>query len=73
MSNVPPPIRVNRAPVLTPWAATVAEALGHPEDTALTLSAGQGTAAWDRRGTRRRREAGSLGANGEADGSTARP
>jgi hypothetical protein len=42
----PPPIRVNRAPVLTLWAAVVAEALGHPEDTALTLgSAVAGTAA----------------------------
>ena len=32
-----PPIRVNRAPVLTLWAAIVAERLGHPPDTALTL------------------------------------
>ena len=32
-----PPIRVNRAPVLTLWAAVVAERLGHPPDTALTL------------------------------------
>jgi hypothetical protein len=31
------PIQVNRAPVLTLWAAVVAEALGHPPDTALTL------------------------------------
>jgi hypothetical protein len=31
------PIRVNRAPVLTLWAAIVAERLGHPRDTALTL------------------------------------
>jgi hypothetical protein len=31
------PIRVNRAPVLTLWAAIVAERLGHPTDTALTL------------------------------------
>ena len=46
MSTVPPPIRVNRAPVLTLWAATVAEALGHAEDTALTLgSVVAGTAA----------------------------
>jgi len=30
-------IRVNRAPVLTLWAAIVAERLGHPPDTALTL------------------------------------
>jgi len=28
---------VNRAPVLTLWAAIVAERLGHPPDTALTL------------------------------------
>jgi len=33
----PPPIRVNRAPVLTLWAVVVAERLGHPPDTALTL------------------------------------
>jgi hypothetical protein len=33
----PPPIRVNRAPVLTLWAAVVAGRLGHPEETALTL------------------------------------
>jgi hypothetical protein len=30
------PIRVNRAPVLTLWAAVVAERLGYPPDTALT-------------------------------------
>nr|WP_294516063.1 hypothetical protein [uncultured Rhodopila sp.] len=30
-------ILVNRAPVLTLWAAVVAEQLGHPPDTALTL------------------------------------
>ena len=30
-------IVVNRAPVLTLWAAVVAERLGHPADTALTL------------------------------------
>lgn len=30
-------IVVNRAPVLTLWAAVVAEQLGHPQDTALTL------------------------------------
>jgi hypothetical protein len=42
----PPPVRVNRAPVLTLWAAVVAEALGHPADTALTLGAAiAGTAA----------------------------
>ena len=32
-----PMIIVNRAPVLTLWAAVVAEHLGHPWDTALTL------------------------------------
>jgi hypothetical protein len=31
------PLLVNRAPVLTLWAAVVAERLGHPADTALTL------------------------------------
>jgi hypothetical protein len=31
------PVIVNRAPVLTLWAAVVAERLGHPADTALTL------------------------------------
>jgi len=30
-------ITVNRAPVLTLWGAVVAERLGHPPDTALTL------------------------------------
>lgn len=30
-------IIINRAPVLTLWAAVVAERLGHPPDTALTL------------------------------------
>ena len=30
-------IIINRAPVLTLWAAVVAERLGHPADTALTL------------------------------------
>jgi hypothetical protein len=30
-------VLVNRAPVLTLWAAVVAERLGHPRDTALTL------------------------------------
>jgi hypothetical protein len=41
-----PPIRVNRAPVLTLWAAVVAERLGHPPATALSLaSAVAGTAA----------------------------
>lgn len=32
-----PKILVNRAPVLTLWAAVVAERLGHDEDAALTL------------------------------------
>lgn len=41
-----PPLRVNRAPVLTLWAAVVACRLGHPEETALSLaSAVAGTAA----------------------------
>jgi hypothetical protein len=31
------PVVVNRAPVLTLWATIVAEKLGHPADTALTL------------------------------------
>ena len=31
------PIRVNRAPVLTLWAVVVAERLGYPPETALTL------------------------------------
>jgi hypothetical protein len=31
------PLEINRAPVLTMWAAVVAERLGHPADTALTL------------------------------------
>jgi hypothetical protein len=33
----PPPLKVNRAPVLTLWAAVVAERLGHAPDAALTL------------------------------------
>ena len=42
----PSPIRVNRAPVLTLWAAVVAERLGHTPETALSLaSAVAGTAA----------------------------
>jgi hypothetical protein len=42
----PAPIKVNRAPVLTLWAAVVAERLGHPPETALSLaSAVAGTAA----------------------------
>jgi hypothetical protein len=39
MPDSPAPIRVNRAPVLTLWAAVVAEHLGHPPDTALSLAA----------------------------------
>ena len=35
--DTPVPIHVNRAPVLTLWAAVVAERLGHPPETALTL------------------------------------
>jgi hypothetical protein len=31
------PLEINRAPVLTLWAAVVAERLGHPAGTALTL------------------------------------
>lgn len=31
------PLHVNRAPVLALWAVVVAERLGHPPDTALTL------------------------------------
>ena len=45
-ADAPPPLRVNRAPVLTLWAAVVAGRSGHPEETALTLgSAVAGTAA----------------------------
>jgi hypothetical protein len=46
IGNSVTPVRVNRAPVLTLWAAVVAERLGHPPDTALSLaSAVAGTAA----------------------------
>lgn len=46
MADASSPLRVNRAPVLTLWAAVVAERLGHPPDTALSLaSAVAGTAA----------------------------
>jgi type IV secretory pathway TrbD component len=46
MTTAMPVIKVNRAPVLTLWAAVVAERLGHPPDTALSLaSAVAGTAA----------------------------
>ena len=37
MASAASPIRVNRAPVLTLWATIVAERLGHPPETALTL------------------------------------
>jgi hypothetical protein len=37
MEAAPAPIAVNRAPVLTLWATVVAERLGYPPDTALTL------------------------------------
>jgi hypothetical protein len=46
-------VKVNRAPVLTLWAAVVAERLGHPPDLALTLGqaavAGAGARAKARR------------------------
>ena len=46
MADAPAPVRVNRAPVLTLWAAVVAERLGHPPETALSLAgAVAGTAA----------------------------
>lgn len=46
MADSPDSVRVNRAPVLTLWAAVVAERLGHPPDTALSLAgAVAGTAA----------------------------
>ena len=37
MAPAPPPIPVNRVPVLTLWAIVVAERLGHPPDSALTF------------------------------------
>jgi len=37
MAPAPRPIRVNRAPGLTLWATVVAERLGYPAETALTL------------------------------------
>jgi hypothetical protein len=46
MTDAAGPVRVNRAPVLTLWASVVAERLGHPPETALSLaSAVAGTAA----------------------------
>jgi hypothetical protein len=38
MADAPSFVRVNRAPVLTLWAAVVAERLGHPPETALSLA-----------------------------------
>jgi hypothetical protein len=38
MTSDPGPVKVNRAPVLTLWAAVVAERLGHPTDMALSLA-----------------------------------
>ncbi len=37
MLDIPPPVPVNRAPVLTLWATEVAERLGHTPETATTL------------------------------------
>jgi hypothetical protein len=37
MADALPPLRINRAPVLTLWAAVVAERLGFDRDEALTL------------------------------------
>jgi hypothetical protein len=34
---MPTKLKINRAPVLTLWAVVVAERLGHPQETALTL------------------------------------
>lgn len=46
MAATDAPIRVNRAPVLTLWAAVVAECLGHAPDTAMSLASHvAGTAA----------------------------
>ncbi|WP_458097979.1 hypothetical protein [Roseomonas sp. WA12] len=46
MAESDTPVRVNRAPVLTLWAAIVAERLGHPSDTAMSLASHvAGTAA----------------------------
>jgi len=46
MAGSEAPLRVNRAPVLTLWAAVVAERLGHLPDTALSLASHvAGTAA----------------------------
>jgi hypothetical protein len=48
----PPPIRVNRAPVLTLWATVVAERLGNPPETALSL--GRSVAGFSARAKARR-------------------
>lgn len=62
----PAPVRVNRAPVLTLWAAVVAERLGHPRETAFSLaSAVAGTAA--------RAKARRLGIEEEGEDRPARP
>ena len=46
MTSETAPLRINRAPVLTLWATVVAERLGHPPETALSLaSVVAGTAA----------------------------
>lgn len=60
MADKPVPVRVNRAPVLTLWAAVVAERLGHPPETALSLA---GTVA----GTAARAKARRLGIAEERD------
>jgi hypothetical protein len=60
------PIRVNRAPVLTLWAAVVAERLGHPEETALSLA---GAVA----GTAAQAKARRLGLAEEGEGTLRRP
>ena len=52
MPATPPPIRLNRAQVLTLWATVVAERLGYLAETALTLGrfvAGSGARAKARR------------------------
>ncbi len=60
-------IRVNRAPVLTLWAAVLAERLGYPPETALSLaSAVAGTAAHAK--ARRLGLAGDHGRPAPADG-----
>ncbi|MDN3565593.1 hypothetical protein QWZ14_14590 [Paeniroseomonas aquatica] len=66
MTETPSPIRVNRAPVLTLWAAVVARRLGHPAATAWSLA---GVVA----GTAARAKARRLGLAGEAEGGRDRP